>query len=69
LHKPLDKNGRPSIAPETVAASACRFERQLAATSGSWKRVVLERDVVLIDRRINQILDIIENVIGLASGR
>jgi hypothetical protein len=34
-----------------------------------WERVVLERDVVLIDRRINQILDIIENVIGLASGR
>jgi hypothetical protein len=34
-----------------------------------WERVVLERDVVLTDRRINRILDIIENVIGLASGR
>jgi hypothetical protein len=34
-----------------------------------WERVILERDIVLIDRRTNRILDIIEDVIGLVSGR
>jgi hypothetical protein len=29
----------------------------------------LERDIVLIDRRTNRILDIIEDVIGLVTGR
>ena len=57
------------MAPETFAASACRFEGLLPRLPEVWERVVLERDVVLIDRRINRILDIIENVIGLASGR
>ena len=46
-----------------------RFEGRLPRLPEVWERVVLERDVVLIDRRINRILDIIENVIGLASGR
>ena len=31
--------------------------------------VIVERDVVLIDRRTNRILDIIEDVLGLATGQ
>jgi hypothetical protein len=31
--------------------------------------VIIERDIVLIDRRSNRILDIIEDIIDLASGR
>jgi hypothetical protein len=34
-----------------------------------WDRVILERDILLIDRRTYRILDIIENVIGLATRR
>jgi hypothetical protein len=34
-----------------------------------WERMVLERDVILIDRRSNRILDIIENVIAVATGQ
>ena len=30
---------------------------------------VLERDVILIDRRTNRILDIIENIAALATGQ
>ena len=34
-----------------------------------WERVIVERDIVLIDRRTNRILDIIENVIDLVQDR
>jgi hypothetical protein len=34
-----------------------------------WERVILERDVILIDRRTNRILDIIENIVDLVKGR
>jgi len=34
-----------------------------------WERVIFERDVILIDRRTNRILDIIEDVIALATGQ
>jgi hypothetical protein len=34
-----------------------------------WDRVILERDILLIDRRTHRILDIIENVIVLGTGR
>jgi hypothetical protein len=30
---------------------------------------VLERDVILLDRRSNRILDIIENIVALATGQ
>jgi len=30
---------------------------------------IVERDVILLDRRTNRILDIIENVISLATGQ
>src|SRR5262252_8673666 len=34
-----------------------------------WERVILDRNVILLDRRSNRILDIIENIIGLATGQ
>jgi len=34
-----------------------------------WERIIVERDIVLIDRRTNRILDIIENVIDLVQDR
>jgi hypothetical protein len=30
---------------------------------------VLERDVILLDRRSNRILDVIENIVALATGQ
>jgi hypothetical protein len=45
------------------------LDRRLPRLPDLWERVVLERDVILIDRRTNRILDIIENVIAVATGR
>ena len=45
------------------------LDRRLPRLPEYWERVVLERDVILIDRRTNRILDIIENVIALATGQ
>jgi hypothetical protein len=45
------------------------LDRRLPSIPEYWERVVVERDVILLDRRTNRILDIIENVIGLASGQ
>jgi len=35
----------------------------------NWQRVVVERDVILLDRRTNRILDIIENVVDIVTGQ
>jgi hypothetical protein len=43
--------------------------RRLPRLPEHWERVIIERDIVLIDRRSNRILDIIEDIIDLASGR
>jgi hypothetical protein len=45
------------------------LEYRLPRLPEFWQRVILERDVILIDRRTNRILDIIENVVGLVTGR
>jgi hypothetical protein len=34
-----------------------------------WERVIVDRDVILLDRRTNRILDIIEGVVALATGQ
>ena len=44
-------------------------EGQLPRLPEHWERVILERDIILVDRRTERILDIIENVIGLTQGR
>jgi len=45
------------------------LEGRLPRLPDFWQRVILERDVILLDRRTHRILDIIENVIGLATGQ
>lgn len=44
------------------------LDRRLPRLPDHWERVVVERDVILIDRRANRILDVIEGVIGIISG-
>jgi hypothetical protein len=45
------------------------LDHRLPRLPEHWERVVVERDIVLIDRRTNRILDIIEDVIDLVKGR
>jgi hypothetical protein len=70
LQKQLDKNGRlPPGLQKRLEPLPADLDRRLPGLPELWERVILERDVILIDRRTNRILDIIENVIGLATGR
>jgi hypothetical protein len=45
------------------------LHRQLPSLPEYWERVIVERDVILLDRRTNRILDVIENVIALATSQ
>jgi len=70
LQKQLDKNGRlPPGLQKRLEPLPVDLERRLPRLPESWDRVILDRDIVLIDRRTQRILDIIENVIGLSQGR
>jgi hypothetical protein len=70
LQKQLDKNGRlPPGLQKQVEPLPIDLDRRLPRLPESWERVVLEDNVILIDRRTQRILDIIENVIGLSQGR
>jgi len=69
LQKQLDKNGRlPPGLQKRLEPLPVDLDRRLPRLPEYWERVILERDVVLIDRRTQRILDIIENVVGLATG-
>jgi len=70
LQKHLDKNGQlPPGLQKRLEPLPTDLNSQLPRLPEHWDRVILERDIILIDRRTNRILDIIENVIGLATGR
>jgi hypothetical protein len=70
LQKQLDKNGRlPPGLQKRLEPVPADLDHRLPRLPDSWERVILERDVILIDRRTNRILDIIENVIALAKDR
>jgi hypothetical protein len=70
LQKQLDKNGKlPPGLQKRLEPLPVDLHRRLPRLPEYWERVILERDVILIDRRTNRILDIIENVIGLATGQ
>ena len=70
LQKQLDKNGRlPPGLQKRLEPVPADLDRRLPRLPEFWERVILERDVILIDRRTNRILDIIENVIALTTGR
>jgi hypothetical protein len=70
LQKHLKKNGQlPPGLQKRLEPLPVDLDRRLPRLPDSWERVVLERDVILIDRRTNRILDIIENIIALATGQ
>lgn len=70
LQKHLDKNGRlPPGLQKRLEPLPVDLESRLPRLPEHWERVILERDVILIDRRTQRVLDIIENIVGLATGR
>ena len=69
LQKKLNRDGQlPPGLQKRLEPLPDDLNRQLPSLPEYWERVIVERDVVLIDRRTNRILDIIENVIALATG-
>ena len=70
LQKHLEKNGQlPPGLQKRLEPLPVELDHSLPRLPEYWERVILERDVILIDRRTNRILDIIENVIALATGQ
>ncbi len=70
LQKHLEKNGTlPPGLQKRLEPLPRDLDARLPRLPDYWERVILERDVVLVDRRTNRILDIIENIIGLATGQ
>jgi hypothetical protein len=69
LQKHLEKNGKlPPGLQKRLEPLPQDLEARLPRLPDSWERVILDRDVILLDQRSNRILDILENVIGLATG-
>lgn len=69
LQKHLEKDGQlPPGLQKRLEPLPSALDRRLPSIPEYWERVIIEHDVILLDRRTNRILDIIENVIGLASG-
>ena len=69
LQKKLDRDGKlPPGLQKRLEPLPVDLDRRLPRLPEYYERVILERDIVLIDRRTNRILDIIEGVIGLVTG-
>ena len=70
LQKHLDRTGKlPPGLQKRLEPLPADLEARLPRIPDYWERVILERDVILMDRRTQRILDIIEGVVGLATGR
>jgi len=70
LQKKLERDGQlPPGLQKRIEPLPVDLDRRLPRLPQSWERVVVERDVVLLDRRTNRILDIIENVLDIAAGQ
>ena len=70
LQKKLDRDGRlPPGLQKRLEPLPVKLETRLPKLPEQWDRVILDRDIILIDRRTSRILDIIENVVGLATGQ
>ncbi|MBI2530861.1 MAG: hypothetical protein HYW03_01370 [Deltaproteobacteria bacterium] len=70
LQKHLQKNGTlPPGLQKRLQPIPTDLDRRLQPIPEIWERVIIGRDVILLDRRTNRILDIIENVIGLITGQ
>ena len=69
LQKHLAKNGQlPPGLQKRLQPLPVDLNRQLPSLPEHWERVIVERDVILLDRRANRILDIIEDVVALVTG-
>ncbi len=70
LQKHLQRNGTlPPGLQKRLEPFPVDLEHRLPGIPEIWRRVILGRHVILMDRRTSRILDIIENVIGLATDR
>ena len=70
LQKKLDRGDQlPPGLQKRLEPLPTDLHRRLPRLPNYWERVIVERDIVLIDRRTNRVLDIIENVIELVQGR
>ena len=70
LQKKLDRGGQlPPGLQKRLEPLPSDLDRRLPRLPEHWERVVVERDIVLIDRRTNRILDIIEDIVDLVKGR
>ena len=70
LQKHLEKNGTlPPGLQKRLQPLPTDLDGRLPRLPDYWERVILDRNVILLDRRSNRILDIIENIIGLATGQ
>ena len=70
LQKKLDRDGKlPPGLQKRLEPLPTDLDHRLPRLPEHWERVIIERDIVLIDRRSNRVLDIIENVIDLVMGR
>jgi hypothetical protein len=70
LQKKLERDGQlPPGLQKRLEPLPTDLSRRLPRLPEYWERVIIERDIVLLDRRSNRVLDIIEDIIDLASGR
>lgn len=70
LQKQLDRDGKlPPGLQKRLEPLPTDLDHRLPRLPEHWERVILDRDIVLVDRRTNRILDIIEDVIDLVKGR
>lgn len=70
LQKKLDRDGKlPPGLQKRLEPLPTELNHRLPALPEYWERVILDRDIILVDRRSNRVLDIIENIIDLVSGR
>lgn len=68
LQKHLKRNGKlPPGLQKRLEPFPRDLEVRLPGIPDIWGRVILGRHVLLIDRRTQRILDIIENIVGLAT--
>lgn len=66
LQRHLQRNGKlPPGLQKRLEPFPHELEVRLPGIPDIWRRVILGRHVILIDRRTYRILDIIENVVGL----
>jgi len=70
LQKKLERDGQlPPGLQKRIEPLPVDLDRRLPRLPENWARVVVERDVVLMDRRSNRILDVIENVLDIVNDR